>query len=139
MKLTNLRRRQELIWILEDLSDSDYQKDYWLGNKKNVNRIDDFDSSVHFLFDDTLLAEDVEKEIGNCLRDENEANAVQSVCDTIDLIFDKYGMSETDRHYIECEEWSSVLNAAAHALKLIAGKDYQPSNRGKRIFSDNKA
>lgn len=113
--------RKELLDYLFGLSDSQYQRDCW------VNRMcpggvvhDELDYAIHFLFDDTKLAEDSESLIGVILKDKKEAYLVASVCEKIQYIFDKYGYDMSDEAYISLPEWKCVLQAAKEAHEVIS-------------------
>jgi hypothetical protein len=113
-------KRTELISNLKSLSSWEYQKKCWVLQDcpKKVEH-DNFDLSVHFLFDDTELATDPESEIDYILKNKIEAKAVKNVCDQVDNIFKLYGYECTDDEYINYSEWRSVINSASVALKVI--------------------
>lgn len=115
MNLENPTMREELVWYVTVLSDKDFQRKRWVETGGNS-----FDFSVHFLFDDTQLASNPEKYIGYILKDEEEAKAVQELCQAIDEIFDEYGTNLSDATYISLPEWNSVIEAARRAKTLIA-------------------
>ena len=121
--------RNQLISILQSLSNWEYQKKCWVLNEypKGVE-YDDFDLSVHFLFDDTELASDPEKNIGYILKDKIEAQTVKAVCDELDKIFSKYGLDKTDEEYINLVEWEKVIESASKALKIIQVENHDSSS-----------
>lgn len=80
---------------------------------------DELDYAVHFLFDDTSLAEDPSSVIGWILVDFKESDAILNVTRALDNIFDKYGLNLTDKEYIEKEEWKRVIDAAKKARKIM--------------------
>lgn len=110
MRLENPTMREELIWYVTVLSDKDFQRRRWVEIGDNA-----FDFSVHFLFDDTQLASNPELYIGYILKDEEEAEAVQELCQAIDDIFDEYGTNLSDATYISLPEWTHVIEAARRA------------------------
>ncbi|MBT5109021.1 MAG: hypothetical protein HOM25_10085 [Rhodospirillaceae bacterium] len=111
--------RVQLIGCLESLSDLAYQKKCWVLDKCPVGVQDNFNLSVHFFFDDTSLSENPHLLVGVCLRNENEAQAIQQVCQMIDKVFDEHGLDKSDEEYINCPEWGAVLNSASEALAII--------------------
>ncbi len=116
--------RNELISNLESLSDWEYQKKCWvLRECPNGVEYDEFDLSVHFLFDDTKLATDPESTVGSFLKDEIEAQAVKTVCHELNSIFDKYGYNLTDEEYINLVEWPKVIESASKALLIVRGEE----------------
>jgi hypothetical protein len=112
--------RHQLVTNLKSLSDWEYQKKCWVLKEcpEEVEN-DEFDLSVHFLFDDTELASDPESAIGYFLKNKIEAQAVKSVCDELDSIFDKYGYKHTDDEYINFAEWHNVIESATKALIIL--------------------
>lgn len=113
--------RQELIGYLWGLSNLQYQKDCWVNNMcPDEVEYDEFDYTVHFLFDDTQLSSNANSLIGFILKDESEAMSVQEVCQRISDIFDIYGTELSDREYISCSEWSTVIYAAKEAHNILA-------------------
>lgn len=119
MKYQNMRN--ELIGYLEGLSDKQYQLDCWVNNKcPNGIEHDEFDYAVHFLFDDTSCAEKLENLIGIFLRNKEEAEAVRTVCENIDLLLNKYGCEKTDLEYIQTSEWVDVLVSSKAVLDILS-------------------
>lgn len=113
--------RRELVSTLESLSDVDYQKKVW-GNYLNDGRYDDFDLSIHFIYDDTKLSDDPNLTVGLFLYSEEEAKTMREVVSSLDALFDQYGLKLSDQEYICKPEWSRVLTSSKNALKMI-GRD----------------
>lgn len=92
-----------------------------LGTKKCPKGVenDELDYSVHFLFDDTNLADGSFSCVCIFLKNEAEAIAVSDVCRSLEDVFDKYGYDKTDSEYIGYPEWDFVMRAAAYALTVI--------------------
>ena len=112
--------RIELIGYLEGLSNKQYQLDCWVNNQcPDGVEYDDFDSAVHFLFDDTACAESPEKLIGVFLRNKEEAEAVKVVCRKIDRLLNKYGCKKADSEYIQTSEWTEILISSKAALDIL--------------------
>ncbi|GAA5784050.1 hypothetical protein YWS52_03690 [Chitiniphilus shinanonensis] len=84
---------------------------------------DDFDLAVHFIFDDTDLADDVQSCIGEFLFNEGEADCIALVVESIDAIFRKYGTKENDGFYINTPEWSDVVLHSERALDKLNEND----------------
>lgn len=117
--------RKELLEYLAGLSDPEYQKKCWVdGICPTGIEHDEFDYAVHFLFDDTTLSSDAKSLIGVFLKDESEANLVQSVCEKIQAVFNKYGTNLSDQEYIDCPEWRGVVSAARNAYKTICAGEF---------------
>lgn len=107
--------RQELMGYLRDLSDHEYQR-------KNWSRTDSLDHAVHFLFDDTPLADDPERTIGFFLHDASEVAAVSAVIAALDAMFAKHGTELQDAEYIALADWNAVIAAARKAHALLSQK-----------------
>jgi hypothetical protein len=112
--------RKELISCLESLSDIEYQQRVWV-KKESFRDVehDDFDCSVHFLYDDTDLASDPKSTIGLILCNDDEARKITDLVHEIDIIFDKYGTKLSDENYISLAEWKNVISKANEALIII--------------------
>ena len=82
--------REELIQHLLALSDADYQYRVWVlgsGDEKTGIIHDEFDYSVHFLYDDSLLASDPGSTVGWILRDQTEVMKISKLVESIEVIF----------------------------------------------------
>lgn len=112
--------RHELIDHLQALSDINYQRDVWSGQYQHPEiEHDELDYAVHFLFDDTCLAENPSKAIGWFLNNEKEAQTVKDLVTALEEVFHIYGTNLDDADYIEKPEWSKVLQAAYNAKIII--------------------
>ncbi len=111
--------REELISYLSGLSDLDYQYQAWVERSSPSLDYDEFNYTVHFLYDDTSLAENASDWIGLVLRDEKEARSIENVVSALNVIFDKYGTELSDREYLEKNEWLWVVNASKDALSIL--------------------
>ena len=114
--------REELIAYLSGLSDLDYQYQAWVERSSPSLDYDEFNYTVHFLYDDTSLAENASDWIGLVLRDEKEARSIENVVSALNVIFDKYGTELSDREYLEKNEWLWVVNASKDALSILLSK-----------------
>lgn len=114
--------REELISYLSRLSDLDYQYQAWVERSSPGLDYDELNYTIHFLYDDTGLAENASDWIGLVLRDEIEARSVENVVSALDLVFDKYGTELSDKEYLEKKEWLWVVNASKDALSILLSK-----------------
>lgn len=116
--------RHELLDVLKDLSDPNYQKRAWVDREFPPGvRYDELDYKVHFLFDDTLLAEDPARTIGWILRNEEEAYAIRRLASAIDRAIDAVGKDGSDADYICSDQWPEVVDAAKAARQLLQSND----------------
>ncbi|MCP1513888.1 SCO4402 family protein [Pseudomonas rhodesiae] len=114
--------REELISYLSGLSDLEYQYQAWVERSSPGLDYDELNYTIHFLYDDTGLAENASNWIGLVLRDEIEARSVENVVSALDLVFDKYGTELSDKEYLEKKEWLWVVNASKDALSILLSK-----------------
>ncbi len=113
--------RQELIENLRSLSDVDYQDRMWInGGSEGRIQHDEFDYVVHFLYDDTSLADDPVSLIGVILRNANEVALIELVIATLENLFEKMGLDKTDEEYVRSQWWSDVVNAAKIAYVQLS-------------------
>src|SRR3546814_12036119 len=90
--------RDELLDYLGGLADLDYQQKVWVRGEPHPGiQHDELDYALHFLFDDTDLAESPEKSIGVFLLDKEEARVVHCVAQALDAL-----RSEERRVGTEC-------------------------------------
>jgi len=115
--------REELINAMKTLSDLNYQEEGWVNNNLPNGRHDTFDQRIHFLYDDNLYADDINAEIGDTIKNENEAKVVSDVIYEIDTIFKIYGKNLTDKEYINLPEWKNVLSSARKAYQYLNTDD----------------
>ncbi len=121
MKYPNMY--EEVRYYLQSLADVDYQKRVWVKREYPPGiQLANFDLVIHFLFDDTQLAEDPESTIGWYLRNKQEALAIKKVTDRIDKILDDND-DLTDEEYIALPEWEGVVKAAQEALEVFEPLD----------------
>jgi hypothetical protein len=112
--------RFQLIENLKALSDPDYQRREWIKYAPEDNaEFDEMDYVVHFLYDDTELAENPHDAIGSILYNKNEAEALEKLSTSLDVIFAKYGTDLDGPDYIKLPEWIGVVNCAKSALREI--------------------
>lgn len=104
---------------LKDLSDIEYQYKIWVKFDVPEGTEDGFDFSIHFLYDDTELAENPKNEISWILKNTHEAKAISNLTQQIDYIFNIYGKELSDKEYIEKPEWQGVIKAAQDALQVF--------------------
>ncbi|WP_445176740.1 SCO4402 family protein [Microcoleus sp.] len=122
------KMREELLETLRSLADREYQHKAWLESDYPPGiECDSFDEAVHFLYDDTVLAENPNAAIGVIIEDEKEARLMSAVCQAIDLVFEALGTGVSDEEYIKSSEWTRVVEAASRALQVMK------FNRRKRL------
>ncbi|MEZ2303003.1 MAG: hypothetical protein ACBR13_14675 [Microcoleus sp.] len=114
------KMREELLETLRNLADRDYQDQVWVKRDYPLGiKYDCFDEAVHFLYDDTVLAENPDAAIGVIIENEKEARFMEAVCQAIDLVFDVLGTEASDEDYIKSSEWTGVVEAASQALQVM--------------------
>ena len=68
---------------------------------------DPLDYAVHFLFDDTALADAPERAVGYFLHDLEEVQVIAEVVAALDRVFDAHGTTQADSFYLQQPEWES--------------------------------
>jgi len=116
--------REELLGTLTSLSEESYQQRVWIEHKLPAGHTpktfyDSFDLVVHFLFDDTHLADNPKKTIGSILKNSSEAEAIKTLTQKIDRVLQVVGNQGSDKDYISSAEWPEVIDAAKAALKVL--------------------
>ncbi len=113
--------RVNLIAYVKSLSDEHYQKQYWgKFDPNNPNFYDDFDESIHYLYDTMGLDNEPESWLGLVFKSESEVKLVRVLIANIESLFHNHGLSLTDKQYMETEEWQPILCSAKKLyLELI--------------------
>lgn len=111
--------REELINYLHGLGDKEYQYQAWVEGNRPGGGHDELDYAIHFLYDDTDLANDPASLIGWILTGKDESDVIASVVEALDMIFDKYGTELSDQEYLAKNEWENVLVMARNAEKVL--------------------
>jgi len=120
--------RAELLETLRGLADREYQQRAWVDHNYPPGVLyDSFDEAVHFLFDDTILAENPNVAIGVIVEDEKEARLIAAVCTAIKQVFEALGTELSDQEYINSSEWANVVDAAFFALQMITKEQLSSS------------
>ena len=81
------------------------------------------DYAVHFLFDDTVLADDPRMAIGDFIATNEEAEAVGRVVSILDHVLSVHGTHHPDEYYLQQPEWGAVLSAARGAIDCLLRAD----------------
>lgn len=120
--------REELVNHLRALSDAEYQQRVWVAKgKEGTIEHDEFDYAVHFLYDDTQLAEDPRAMMGWILRNDSEAVLIERLVKIIESILQKHGTALSDAQYIVLPEWGGVVDVAKEALSIIGARGQERS------------
>src|SRR3546814_11564142 len=94
--------RDELLDYLGGVAYAHYQQKVWVrGQPQPGIEHDELDYGLHFLFDDTDLAQSPEKTIGVFLLNKEEARAVHSVTQSLDALLTQYGAELSDAEYLD--------------------------------------
>lgn len=112
--------RRQLLEHLNVLADIDNQEKIWVGQRdSHCIEYDEFGEAIHFIFDDTCLAEAPSKAIDWFLINEQESIAVSALTKALDGLFDRYGVGLDKAEYLLKPEWQNVVLAAKYAQQLI--------------------
>ncbi|KYC39213.1 hypothetical protein WA1_31190 [Scytonema hofmannii PCC 7110] len=122
------KMRGELLETLRSLASREYQQKAWINHNYPAGVLyDSFDEVVHFLFDDTILAENPNAAIGVILENDKEARLIAAVCTAIKQVFEAHGTEMSDEEYINSSKWTNVVEAASMALHLITNEQLSSS------------
>ena len=114
-------KRTELLYYLDILASVEKQKRIWIDHIFPEGVVYDcLDFAIHFLFDDTALADDPEVTIGDILVNMDEANAIREVIDAFKVVFAQHGTQKTDQEYLSSVEWHEVVRAAKAAFQILS-------------------
>lgn len=135
------QKRQELIDKLHDLSNRKYQQKVWI-EKAPPYPYDSFDETINILYDDHRLSEGAAGMVGIILKDQEEANLIQNVINSIDRVRVKVDNGPKKRsifhmikqllaakkptpaeYYLNCPEWQDVIKNAALACKKLSSQE----------------
>jgi hypothetical protein len=117
--------RVELLMHLVELGDRDRQYDRWLSKPPKGM----LDYSIHFLFDDFPFCNSADGMIGIALWNDQEAQAVKKVCQSIEAVADVVGWNAADSEWLASPGWEDVLRAARDARDLLLQNDFKDANR----------
>ncbi|AKF07258.1 SCO4402 family protein [Sandaracinus amylolyticus] len=81
------------------------------------------DEPIHFLFDDTPLAQNAECTIGWYLVDADEARLVRDVISEIDRVFVAHGTEHPDAYFLALPAWDRVVSLARTAAATLKARD----------------
>lgn len=112
--------REELLHAIHSLANAEYQLKVWVNQESQPGiEYDCFDFVVHFIYDDSELAEDPEGAIGLLVKNAQEVQLIKDVVRAINRFFDALGMEATDEEYISRREWPDVLETASQAWHVM--------------------
>ncbi|GLQ97269.1 SCO4402 family protein [Dyella mobilis] len=110
-------KREEMIGLLEELSDRSTQERLWI-RLESYPLSSGIDDVFHFFFDDTDLAQDVNSEIGHILSNASEAVAIRNLCNALDNLCQDLGDVGSGA-YISHPDWPSLVHLAQAALIVL--------------------
>lgn len=119
-------QRKELLFTLKVLADRSYQQKTWVEERdRALQDQHSLDRHLHFLFSDSVVADNPQAAIGFILYNLDEAHAIQSLKNAIALVPEALGPGATnnDRTLIESPEWESVLKTANAAYRKLLEKE----------------
>ena len=112
--------RIELIRHLQTLSSPDYQRLAWIDHCYPLGiEYDEFNLTIHFFYDDTLLSEDPDLCIGTILKSKEESDSIKRVVREMEVLFDRYGLNLEDGEYMNKPEWKNIVTKAKDACLIF--------------------
>ncbi|HEU5157695.1 MAG TPA: hypothetical protein VFU43_11935 [Streptosporangiaceae bacterium] len=107
--------------MLNALADPDYQRRVWVERQyPRPGYYDDLDANISFLYDDSDIAEDPQRNIGYALRNEGEARAIENLHKVLSPLYDALPPGIDDAEVIALPEWQAVVAAARQAVRAFA-------------------
>ena len=112
--------RYELIGYLEDLSNTDEQKQTWPPNSIGHHKLkyDPFDLIIHHFFDDTSLADNPESMIGVTIYNQEEITILKPLINLLDNLLNQYKFTYA-HEYLVTKEWSNIAKEAKKVLIIL--------------------
>lgn len=121
-KLRNPAVRGEVAIALRYLCDLDYQQRVWCKREAPEHRADyfSFHMAVNTLYDDAQLEGEAAAAVGDVLRDDAEARAVDALIAALERVFEEVGGADADPCVmLKRPSWQVVLDAARAAARLV--------------------
>lgn len=78
-----------------------------------------WDMVVHALYDDAQLGEGAADAIGDVLRDEREAEAMDGLIKAVEAVFADVGVEAPIERVLDAPGWPKVVDAAREARELL--------------------
>ncbi len=110
-------KRNELIQILTELSDSSLQTSLWIRHEDYPNS-SGIDHVFHFLFDDTDLADDPYSEIARILKNRTEAKMLEDLTTALHAMLLRLG-DQHSKNFMADKAWPSIIAKSRLVLKEI--------------------
>jgi hypothetical protein len=116
--------RDDVAYSLKVLADSEYQQRVWLDRQPLEDEpIITWDTVVNVLYDDAQLGDGARAAIGDVLRDESEARAVDTVLASLEQAFAQAGGIEAPVDVLlDTPAWPAVVKSARTAHATIEGR-----------------
>lgn len=112
--------RAEAIEALRAIADPDYQRRMWVEEVGQHPRIiENLDTNIHILYDDTRVAEVPYERIGTILRTESEARALEEFDHVMSPFLDSLDSAADDATIIAMPQWQAIVAAAQKALQVL--------------------
>lgn len=111
--------RMLLLDSLKDLSDKTYQLKNWVFTTTPCGFWFSARMSYNVIFNDLVLEDDPEDQIGYSLYNKIELEAVISVVDALKKVLEEIGIEQPDGAYINSPLWDTVVHTSQHAYKCL--------------------
>jgi len=113
--------RADVLDAIEALADLEYQARVWRdGEFPGEGAYESLDMVVHALYDDAQLDEGAAGAVGDVLRDDDEADALNAVIDAMESVFTELGGTDvSERDVLAASCWPRVVEEAQAALRSL--------------------
>ncbi len=114
-------KRDEMLYYLNALADPDYQLRVWVhGEEVPGIGQDRFGFAMTFFYEDTMLFEAPERNVGTILISDHEAVCMTKLAAAVGRVLNQLGEDRHDSDYIACPHWRAVVSAAQEAVIMCS-------------------
>ncbi len=125
MKLKYPWQRDDILSVLKELKDFDYQQQHWLNNQVSEGEfVGGIDLAMDLLYDQFDLLDDPKGGIGVFLCDDEEASILNDLAVKLEEVFDDVGVP-SEKKCMESSLWSDVMIIANNSYNLIIKNNEQ--------------
>ena len=110
-------KRDEMLHYLSAMADLDYQVRVWVHGEEVAGIGQDcLGYALTFFYEDTMLFEAPERNVGTILASAHEAACMNKLATALGRVLKQLGEDRHDSDYIACPHWRAVVSAAQEAV-----------------------
>jgi hypothetical protein len=111
--------RRDLLLILKEISDLDYQKYKWFYTGTKYSFWSNLNMAIDFIFNDLELNQNPKRQLGYSIRNISEIITLLPVINALNEIWNKIGPNKANDVYWESTLWINVIEKAKVAYQYI--------------------